>query len=78
MASDEISSNWRKGPFSSHFSDVGVGVGVVGTMVFLITPRKINYATLSKKFHFRQGVGGGDGRLADGYCFIYTFNANNK
>ena len=35
---------------------------------------------LSKKFHFRQGVGGGggDGRLADGYCFIYKYTVNTK
>ncbi len=42
--------------------------------------RSINYATLSKKFHFRQGVGGGvdDGKPVDVYCFIYEFIVNVK
>ena len=44
-----------------------------------VTPRKINYATLSKKYQLRRGGGGvvGDGK-PDDYCFIYKFNANIK
>ena len=42
------------------------------------TARSINYAKLSKKSHFWQGVAAvvGDGRPVDGYCLIYKFNAN--
>ncbi len=45
----------------------------------IVSARKIIYAKLSKEYRFREGVGVvGDGRLAEGYCFIYMFNANTK